>query len=104
MNNLVAVVNSVLADVPLKYRSAVYKGIKYAGALAFVVLLVILNDSTLGFETPGNIEKIATAAVAFFASLGLAFGGSLADANKEKAPGESLSYDAAGSDEDDFHV
>jgi len=92
---LLTVVNNMLASLPEKTRVIVYKTLKWVAFAAVLGLLVVLNDTTLGFDVPANVEKIVTAVVAFFASMGLFGAGSLADANTPSS-GEVVE------DDDDF--
>ena len=79
--HLLAVVNEMLATFPEKTRVAIYKTLKWVAFVAVLALLVVLNDSTLGFDVPANVEKIVASVVAFFTGMGLIGTGALADAN-----------------------
>lgn len=78
---LVALVNERLASLPEKTRKAVYKTLKWVAFAAVVALVVVLNDTAIGFDTPATVEKVVASVVAFFASMGLIGTGALADAN-----------------------
>lgn len=85
---LLAVFDSLLADLPESTRKAIYKGAKWVAALVFVAFLIVSNDTMLGFDVAQNVEDVLDKVVGFFLAAGLLATGATADANLPSKKGE----------------